>query len=168
MVLCSSFKLSEQERVVLERGLSFIPTPDKIDRLQLRQDLHNYHRKIKILDHFDYSLNQQYIPFVNPSVWEPETNSVSEHIKALISRDVATFSAFRAPSARVMANRVSSSSNITGDQKWALAALRKLDNVIIKPADKGGQIVLQDRTDYLLEANRQLQETPTDGNTEID
>lgn len=37
--------------------------------------------------------------------------------------------------------------------------LRKLDNVIFKPADKGGQIVLQDRANYLLEANRQLENT---------
>ena len=33
-----------------------------------------------------------------------------------------------------------------------------LDNIIIKPADKGGQSVLQDQTSYLIEANRKLED----------
>lgn len=33
-----------------------------------------------------------------------------------------------------------------------------LDNILIKPAVKGGQIVLQDQTSYLIEANRQLED----------
>uniref|UniRef100_A0A671VT22 Uncharacterized protein n=1 Tax=Sparus aurata TaxID=8175 RepID=A0A671VT22_SPAAU len=49
-------------------------------------------------------------------------------------------------------------SNITSEQRRALKSLIQLDHVVIKPADKGGQIVLQDRTNYLIEANRQLQD----------
>lgn len=157
MVLCSSFRLSLDERAVLEKGLSFIPTPSHINRLQLRQDLHNYHRKLKILDFFTYNSDYSHLLFTNPSVWEPESKLISPQIRTLIEHDLATFSALKVPSVnRIVRHSNKSKSNITEEQQRALTTLRKLDNVIIKPADKGGQIVLQDRTDYLLEANRQL------------
>ena len=46
--------------------------------------------------------------------------------------------------------------NITELEQQALRDLLKTTNIIIKPADKGGKIVIWDRTDYLSEANRQL------------
>lgn len=160
MVLCSSFRLSSDERAVLERGLSFIPTPRYVNRLQLRQDLHNYHRKLKILDFFVYNSDYSHSLFTNPSVWEPESNLVSAQIQTLIKQDLSTFSNLRVPSVnRIVRQSNKIKSNITGEQQRALVGLCKLDNIIIKPADKGGQIVLQDRTDYLLEANRQLDDT---------
>uniref|UniRef100_A0A8C5CWT2 Uncharacterized protein n=1 Tax=Gadus morhua TaxID=8049 RepID=A0A8C5CWT2_GADMO len=46
--------------------------------------------------------------------------------------------------------------NITVHQQQALNKLKSHHEIIIKPADKGGQIVIQDRTNYILEATRQL------------
>jgi len=37
-----------------------------------------------------------------------------------------------------------------------LKSLSAKYEIIIKPADKGGQIVIQDRTNYILKATRQL------------
>ena len=49
--------------------------------------------------------------------------------------------------------------NITELEQKALRDLLKTTNIIIKPADKGGKIVIWDRADYLREANRQLDES---------
>uniref|UniRef100_A0A672H0C0 Uncharacterized protein n=1 Tax=Salarias fasciatus TaxID=181472 RepID=A0A672H0C0_SALFA len=46
--------------------------------------------------------------------------------------------------------------NIRVAQNRALNKLKKRRDIVIKPADKGGQIVLQDRHDYLVEARRKL------------
>ncbi|KAJ3598718.1 hypothetical protein NHX12_000681, partial [Muraenolepis orangiensis] len=69
---------------VLEKGLAFIPTPTQVDRMELRRDLHVYHRRLKLLDHFQYESDYPRIPFTNPSVWEPKTEQVSEIVQTLI------------------------------------------------------------------------------------
>lgn len=38
--------------------------------------------------------------------------------------------------------------NLTGEQRWALRELRDLTSVIVKPSDKGGNIVLMERLHY--------------------
>lgn len=55
MNLCASYQLSKAESEVLERGLTFIPTPTSFNKLELRKDLHDYHRRIKILDNFPHN-----------------------------------------------------------------------------------------------------------------
>uniref|UniRef100_A0A8C5GRQ0 Uncharacterized protein n=1 Tax=Gouania willdenowi TaxID=441366 RepID=A0A8C5GRQ0_GOUWI len=47
--------------------------------------------------------------------------------------------------------------NVSLAQRQTINRLRKNNEIIIKPADKGGQIVIQDHFHYLLEAERQLQ-----------
>ncbi|XP_069506106.1 olfactory receptor-like protein COR4 [Ambystoma mexicanum] len=49
-----------------------------------------------------------------------------------------------------------SKQNLTIDQRQALNELQLLSNIVIKPADKGSNVVIQDRTKYVIEANRQL------------
>ena len=46
--------------------------------------------------------------------------------------------------------------NITQEETLALHQLQKNDRIIIKPADKGSVIVIQDRDQYIREATRQL------------
>lgn len=49
--------------------------------------------------------------------------------------------------------------NIDREEEVALESLRNNDNIIIKGADKGGSIVIMDKEAYIIEANRQLQNT---------
>ena len=46
--------------------------------------------------------------------------------------------------------------NLRKEEILALDRLRKNQNIVIKPADKGGAVVVWDKTEYLKEANRQL------------
>ena len=46
--------------------------------------------------------------------------------------------------------------NTTKGERKAMKTLKKNTNIIIKPADKGGAIIIQDLTDYIKEGERQL------------
>ena len=78
--------------------------------------------------------------------------SVSAPIRELIDHDLRSFRHLRP-------RHPKGENNITVQQQQALKTLKSRHEIIIKPADKGGQIVLQDRTNYVLEAMRQLQDT---------
>ena len=75
--------------------------------------------------------------------------SVSKPIRQLIDQDLRSFRDLRP-------RRPGGEANITVHQQQALNKLKSHHEIIIKPADKGGQIVIQDRTNYILEATRQL------------
>ena len=81
-------------------------------------------------------------------MWEPALESVSSPLRELIDHDLRSFRDLRP-------RRHKGGGNINIRQQ-ALKDLKSRQDIIIKPADKGGQIVLQDRTNYVLEATRQL------------
>jgi len=146
--LSRSYRLSPIELGVLEKGLTFIPTPQKLDRLELRRDLYVYHRRLKLLDHFDYETDFSREPFTDPSTWDPKLESASPPIQLLVRKDLNVFGRFKP--------RPPNKSNLTMEELKAIKDLSSNSNIIIKPADKGSQIVLMDKAQYLLEANRQL------------
>ncbi|GFS02221.1 hypothetical protein ElyMa_001117400 [Elysia marginata] len=51
------------------------------------------------------------------------------------------------------------SPNLTSDEKTALKDLRTNTNIIIKPADKGGAVVVMNTADYTTECTKQLSNT---------
>ena len=112
--------------------------------------MHTYHRRLKILDYSDTDFSN--LPFTIPSMWEPAMESVSTPIRKLIDPDLRSFRDLRP-------RRHKGEGNINTQQQQALKDLKSRQEIIIKPADKGGQIVLQDRTNYVLEATRQLHDT---------
>lgn len=93
--LSSFYRLNQAEREVLEKGLTFIPTPTRFDHTELQRDMHAYHRRLKLLDNIDYESDHQRIPFTNPSNWEPNINSLSQFIQDLIREDQRSLSQFR-------------------------------------------------------------------------
>ena len=46
--------------------------------------------------------------------------------------------------------------NLTSNEKIALRKLRQRRDVVIKPADKGSAVVVLSKQDYIIEAERQL------------
>ena len=147
--LALTFSLSAGETSLLDKGLLFIPTPSKVDKQALRRDLHAYHRRLKLLERFGYRSDTTREPFTLPSNWEPEEEAISEPLRELIGEDVEALN--NLPRCRFPQN------NLTNEERQALINLKNNKGIVIKPADKGSKIVIQDRSGYLLEAYRQLE-----------
>lgn len=87
------------------------------------------HRRLKILDYFEFNRDFEHLPFQNPSTWEPESSSLV--LQTLMEKDLNAFRVFKVPSAG--AGGRGTKYNITGDQRTPLAVLKKKsDNIIIK------------------------------------
>ena len=84
------------------------------------------------MDYFDFESDDNHLPFTGPSTWEPELNLVSPLIQALIIKDRRAFNAF-SPAQE-------SRHNISAMQRRELRDLSSNEDVVVKPADKGGQI----------------------------
>lgn len=150
MNLSNNFILNQAEIELLSHGLTFIPTPQYLDKNSLRKDLHTYHRRLKILDFFDYNNTGEFSPFQSPSSWDPPESEISKNIKELCQQDAALLERTK------LSSRDSPGDNISSDQRKALEQLQKNELIVIKPADKGSMIVVMDRAQYLREAERQL------------
>lgn len=98
--------------------------------------------------HFRHSSNSP-SPFRNPSTWDPPIpdntnlrifiNTLWDHLNPLLTYP-----------------KHPHRSNLSPNHQQALHQLQQLQHIIIKPADKGGSIVLWPEHQYLKEAHRQL------------
>lgn len=150
----SSRILSRAEINLLSKGLTFVPTwgIPKGTRLELAFDVSQYHRRLKLIAHFGpnpSSLETQ-LPFQPPSQWEPNWEDLPPELKILIREDIHDTSNLILEPEKP---------NLTHEEETALQKLSKDTSVVIKPADKGGRVVLMDRVDYIQEGYRQLNDT---------
>lgn len=150
VVLTKKWKLTKPQLDLLHRGLTFVPTLNKNKNhyLQMRLDLQNYHRRIKLADYFKNSPQERKKPFIGTSIWSPPLDKVSWQAKNLIKKDIQTFKHYY--------DLCSESPNLKPEEVAALDQLKKAKHIVIKPADKGSAVVLMDREQYVLEAQRQL------------
>lgn len=145
--LSLTFSLSEIEEKMLQKGLFFIPTSEGVEKESLQRDLFRYHRKLMLLDHFDYTVNSNRELFVNPSTWVPEWDLISKPIQELIRVDRREL--------QNLSWKKEEQSNMSLVERRA--QLQRNTDIVIKLVDKGSKIVLMDKHQYLTEAYRQLQ-----------
>ena len=150
MVLAKDFNLSKPQCDLLEKGLTFIPTVDinKHQRRQLETDIQNYHRKIKLASFFKESQQKKPLPYMAPSVWTPPPDKIPPQVNLLIQKDCDTlnthFKSYR------------EKSNLSYNEIKAIKQLSQNKHIVIKPADKGSVVVILGREQYVMEAQRQL------------
>lgn len=113
------------------------------------RDLHNYHRRLKLLDHFDYQSDCPREPFTFSSDWVPKEAQISDPIRDLVREDLRGLGR--------LSFRWRPVSNLSPEERRALKKLKNNRDIVIKPADKGSKIVILDKASYIKEANRQLQ-----------
>ncbi|XP_072438985.1 uncharacterized protein [Chiloscyllium punctatum] len=149
--------LTEDERSVLSKGLTFIPLRPRINEFNTRRDIEQFFRRLRLRAYFHNqdSRPPSEDPFAHlqhtASTWTPRAG-------LLPALDLFIYNCRRDIN-RLNLSSPLPHSNLSPSQRAALQSLCSNPNLTIKPADKGGAVVVW-RTDlYTAEAKRQLEDT---------
>eukprot|EP00111_Clytia_hemisphaerica_P014752 TCONS_00043472-protein len=165
----SSHKLSTAELSLLERGLIFCPSSPSPDPEQLLDDVHAYCRKQRLRyqfrnlvdEHDEKSTNpenaceetercQMKSTYRNP-YYDPVDDSECPNLENYLS-------CIKSDIVKLLADDSKRpKSNITREEQHSLEKLSRDRNIIVQKADKGGKIVVMNRTDYIVACNDQLE-----------
>ena len=152
--------ITDTEKEVLAKGLSFCPTPKQINQAETMQELEKFYRRIKLHSFFNHVNDgfmeneetlQEDDPFMafkaKKSAWIPPTNP--QAVTSFVER-------CREDVGRINFRVKSKSTNISKMEEAAIRNLKQRDDIVIKPADKGGATVVWRKDLYIAEASRQL------------
>ena len=136
----------------MNRGLSFISTftLGRDIKKQFKSDLQKYHRRLKLISFFK-DKESVLLPFVGQSVWTPPPEEIQHSVHQLITLDNLTI--------KNHYRTILEIPNTSQFEKEALTELQRNKHIVIKPADKGSAVVILDRDQYILEVERQLNDT---------
>ena len=154
IVNLSNETLNELEITVLGKGLTFVPTPEEVNLDSLKYSVSEFKRKVK-LSYFwaDRELNSkldldyQKLPFTGKSDWDPPDGGIPEKVHTVLKELDQKIEDVRL---------IKDKNNLCPGQINALKQLKNKKHIIIKKADKGSAIVVMNKTDYIYEADRQL------------
>lgn len=157
--------LTEAERSVIELGLSFCPSQKELDKNQLTDDLFQFIRKLKLREFFDHNSegdpSQESSPEVPQDDQQESDRAPSKWIRQ--NRDWFPNVVRNNRSAGLLQwiDKIKSSlsdglrdnnqfiwNNLSNDQRKALKDLASDNSITIKPADKGGALVIMNTSDY--------------------
>ena len=166
IVNLSNHTLSKEETSILNKGLNFIPTPTVEHEAKIIQDFLLFERKLRLHhklyqekeedeDEDNDSAEEEESPhkILRPSKgWKPDDAEMDPNImryKISVLNDLEA----------QLPLRKKPRYNTSKKERQALQHLKKNENIVIKPADKGGAIVIQNKEDYIKEGERQLANT---------
>ena len=173
IVNLSDFTLNEHHISLLKRGLKFCPSPGPPNPGELREDMDRVHRRLRQIAFFDNPENDSSsfvgtqallptqtlvgdnlyctTPFKHRKFKLPATGKgppAPQNLEAMISNNETMFD-------NRPVYRLKHSSNLTSEELKALADLKSNNNIIVRIADKGAAVVIQNRLDYLEEGYTQ-------------
>ena len=137
---------------LLSKGLQFVPSPSDFngtDKIELYTNILEFNRRLRLKLFFqnrEDTTPRTPNPFRESSGWTPPVgyNTQFERFVNCVTQDALDHTP-----AKVRPN-------LTRQQKSAIKSLKENPDITIKPADKGGAIVIWNTTDYVKEATRQL------------
>ena len=135
----SNYELTETQKTVLFKGLKFTPTP-KTNTFELKSDIRNFSRKLRLIEFFateqggheeEESIHQNKSSFCPP-----------------VNRDKKLDAAINFINGLNLSQPESNKSNLSKKQWKGINDLKNNDSIIIKEADKGGCVVIMNKTHY--------------------
>ena len=153
----SKHKLSNTEIRVLSKGLKFCPTLPVIDYGKLKESIDHFFRSLSL--HIYFSENNEnnnpetknlYEPYGHHELKLPSTFSppMPSNLESIYYRIIKTILEHKITKVKIR--------NLTNSEYEALGHLKTNENIVIKKADKGSNIVIMDRDIYVKEGQRQL------------
>ncbi|XP_041429856.1 uncharacterized protein LOC121397307 [Xenopus laevis] len=147
----SGHQLTPPEVSVLIKGLSYVPSVVPQD-FNIIVDNYRFSRTLRLQEHFkgarrSITEDDRIIPqFRAKSVFDPIINNAS----------LRTFSRMLDAAVPDFLQQSRNRGNCTKEERTALRGLRENSNIIVKPADKGGAVVVLDYEYYRTEILGQL------------
>ena len=163
VVNISDHTLSSDEFQVLAKGMKFCPTPGEPNFGSLREDLNQFHLRIKRRLFFSNLPKEDEVnptnignnpdmddafsdpKFKEPSKWKPPP---VVNLELFCRQNEIDLLSHKVPTTKYH--------NLTVAEKSALKDLSNNKSIVIKPADKGGAVVVMNTLDYINEGFRQL------------
>jgi len=135
---------------LLNKGLTFCPSPGSTPKKQFLEGSLDFSRRLKIIYNEQFESNTKHLQFEFrvPSEFVPQKFSYPPEIDLLETSLKNTINQ--------LPNKNKITDNLTIKERKALKQLKNNDSIVIKKADKGSAIVIQNKTDYCQEAERQL------------
>ncbi|CAJ0950204.1 unnamed protein product [Ranitomeya imitator] len=161
----SSRTLNVAEHSLLQKGLSFCPSY-RCRTFDLDMDLQRFFRQIRLKAHF--SINPVAVNLVPVDVNSKLLSSSSLGLRNKShfrpphgSHAVETFISFVQDSFTSLRESIERGNlfyppNLTTEERHSLINLQGDKSIIMKPSDKGGALVIMDKTKYMAEIMRQL------------
>ena len=149
MINLSDKLFGNDEISLLQKGLTFIPKPKQPSDEDVKQSFERFSRRLKLAWHFSGNKinNTQPKLFQEKSDWTPNDDSIHPGIL----EDIV-----KATEELENTNLKNVGSNLMVGEGAALNRLKNDLDIVIKPADKGSATVIMNRSDYVYEATRQL------------
>ena len=135
---------------LLYKGLKFIPSPKPTNYNTIYKSFLKYRRNMYIKHYFRNYTNNKH-PFKLPSNFDPpppDNSSLMEYISH-VYHDLKT----------QHTTNINAKHNLSSNEFRSIQQLKQTNELIIKPADKAGALVIWPKEDYLAEAYKQLHNT---------
>jgi hypothetical protein len=155
----SNYELTENEKSILSKGLTFAPTP-KFNQMEFIADALRFARnvKLKFLHSKDEPNNVTTMPnsilrFKEESTWDPPDLPADHPIQQFTNVILTNLADHQFP------DFIKTKDNLSKNEKKAIYTLKNNTDIVILPADKGDSIVVLNKEDYVNEIEKQLNDT---------